>query len=430
MVNTDWIKKLALPIAVIGLGKSGTSALKLLKAVGFADSDIITYDDKDPAAQIAKPESLAFKNPKTLVVSPGVPLHLDWIKNLIANGAFVTSEISLAASIISSEKIIGVTGSVGKTTVVSILNAGARQQDPHCFVGGNIGTPFCEYALHILLGNPRASWIVLELSSFQLENCRGLKLNYSAVTFLSDNHLERYDSLEHYYNTKLAITTLTDSMCVFNQASLDCVVYSERSKCAYYLASASNDLSQSERLKIKLIGAHNHDNFAVAHKLAKLADWSSASVEKMYHFSGLSHRLESVGTFGGVHFINDSKATAIDSVLVAVGGCLEKITTPKKLILMLGGKDKNLPWQNLSFLKTDQRIEFVFFGACGAHAQLTSKLPGPVFLNLSQALQYCLKTARIGDTILLSPGGTSLDEFKNFEERGDFFKKAAQAFTN
>ncbi len=430
MVNTDWIKNLVPPIAVIGLGKSGTSALKLLQAVGFTDADIVTYDDKDANAQLNKPEALILKNPKTIVVSPGVPLNLVWIQKLIANGTFVTSEISLAASIISSEKIIGVTGSVGKSTVVSILAAGARHQDPHCFVGGNIGTPFCEYALHLLSGSPRANWIVLELSSYQLENCRGLKLNYSAVTFLSENHLERYNGVEHYYNAKLKITALTDSMCVFNQASLDCIVHSERSKCAYYLASATNDLSQAERLQIKLIGVHNHDNFAVARKLAQLAEWTSGSVEKMCLFSGLAHRLESVGIFGGVHFINDSKATAIDSVLVAVSACLEKILTPAKLILLLGGKDKNLPWQNLSFLKSDQRIQIIFFGHCGPHAQSTSKLPGALFPNLKLALGQCLKVAQVGDTVLLSPGGTSLDEFKNFEDRGDFFKKAVREFTN
>ncbi len=428
MVNTAWIKNLKTPIAVIGLGKSGKSAVALLQAVGFSDSDIFTYDDKDPTAQISDPENLILKNPKTVVVSPGVPLSLVWIQKLIKQGSFLTSEVSLAASVISTENLIGVTGSVGKSTVVSILAAGAKYVDPHCFIGGNLGVPFCDYALHILNGNPRATWIVLELSSYQLENCKGLSLKFSAVTFLSENHLERYATVDSYYKTKLVITTITENLCVFNQNSRDCLAYSEYSKCAYYLASGAKDLLPPEREKIQLVGIHNQDNFAIARKMAQLSEWPLAALEKMYQFSGLSHRLETIGTFKGVLFINDSKATALDSVLVAVKACLEKVVKPGNLHLLLGGKDKNLPWHQLSVLANDSRIKFNFFGACGGDAQAKSHLHGLVHPTLKVALSQCLHSAQVGDTVLLSPGGTSLDEFNNFEHRGEFFRNTVRTF--
>ena len=422
MVNLNWIKNLKPPIAVIGLGKSGSSALKLLTAVGFTNTELITFDEKSDAADVTNTDTLLSRKPKTLVVSPGVPLSSPWIKTLIQQGCFLTSEISLAASLVTSEKLIGVTGSVGKSTVVSLLGSALQQEDPNHFLGGNLGTPFCEYALRLLSGGPVANWIVLELSSYQLENCQGLNLDFSAITFLSENHLERYESVNHYYAAKLSITARTNNTCVFNSSSPDCVVFSKQAKCSSVLTSAVTDLADNDRSKICLIGPHNHDNFAVAAKLAKLASWTSLSFEKMYSFAGLPHRLENIGVFDGIHFINDSKATALDSVLVASNGCLKEIESGSKLIILIGGKDKNLPWAQLSVLKDEPQIQLIFFGACASLVKTVLKSDGPVFSNLKDAVNRSFANANSGDIVLLSPGGTSLDEFKNFEQRGDFFK--------
>ena len=226
MPNTTWIKNLKTPIAVIGLGKSGLAAWRLLKAVGFLDGELLSFDDKNTSADITNSNELLAKKPQTLVVSPGVPLSTPWIQTLIQQGCFITSEISLAASIITTEKLIGVTGSVGKSTVVSLLGSALLEEDPDHFLGGNLGTPFCEYALRLLNGGSVATWVVLELSSYQLENCHGLSLNFSAITFLSENHLERYESLNHYYAAKLSITDRTKNVCVFNLSSPDCITFS------------------------------------------------------------------------------------------------------------------------------------------------------------------------------------------------------------
>lgn len=428
MMSQTSLKNLKTPIAIVGLGKSGNSALNLLKAAGFSDSDLLTYDDKDPAAQFCQAADIIAKNPQTLVVSPGVPLVTAWIQNLLKGGAHLTSEISLTAGLLTTEKVIGITGSVGKSTVTSILGVGAVADDENSFVGGNLGTPFCQYGLSLLAGKTPAKWVILELSSYQLENCKGLDLDYSAITFLSPNHLERYENLEQYYHTKLKITAITKSLCVINQSSTDAVQFSKMSSCPVKLVNAKNNLSDEQVEKIALIGQHNHDNFAVAQELGKAAGFKATSLEHMYQFKGLAHRLENIGVVNGVTYVNDSKATAMDSVLVATEGCLEKVSEKNALHLLLGGKDKNLPWEQLTILKDEKRIQFVFFGACGDLAKEKSKLTGPSFKSLNAALDYVLTVEKPGDIVLLSPGGTSLDEFKNFEDRGHFFTKKVIRF--
>ncbi len=427
MTNTSWVKNLNKPIAIVGLGKSGLSAIRFLKSIGYSDEDIITFDDKDSSAQFSKSDDIVKRQPKTLVVSPGVPLKTNWIQTLIAEGALLTSEISLATSVLTTEKLIGITGSVGKSTVTSILGEGARVMDENCFVGGNLGTPFCEYATRIVKGEKKAYWIVLELSSYQLENCDHLALMGSAVTYLSANHLERYDSLDHYYKTKMKITEITKDFCVFNKSSEDAVEASRFSKCPAVLTAAEDFMNQRLLSSIVLIGAHNKDNFCVAAEVAQLCDWSSDSLEAMSLFPGLRHRLEFVAQVESVKYVNDSKATAMESVMVAVTGCLESLHQGNDLYLLLGGKDKNLPWEQLSLLKKHGNIRFVFFGACGRLASEKADLQGEYFESLGSAVEYCQKKSKSGDIVLLSPGGTSLDEFKSFEERGDFFKRIVLA---
>lgn len=421
-MNTTYIKNLKTPIAVLGLGKSGTEALSLLQKFSYKPEQIITYDEKNTLAQFHTPEQILSLAPKTLVVSPGIPLNSGWIQKLVSSGAHVTSEITLAASLLTTEKIIGVTGSVGKSTVVSLLAAGVRTFDMNAFIGGNIGTPLCTYALKLIKGETKAEWIILELSSYQLENCAQLILNNSIVTFLSANHLERYASLEDYYQTKLKITSITKDFCLFGKTSKDGEKYSAQSKSKTKLVNADNFSKPDLLSNVYLLGAHNKDNFALAVEMARLCNWPEASFAEMAQYRGLPHRLEFVAELGGVTYVNDSKATALDSVLVATKSCLVNLSSDGKLFLLLGGKDKNLPWSELSAPLKNHNINTVFFGACGLIAKEASDLSGEYFEKLGSAINYCQRRAKAGDVVLLSPGGTSLDEFKNFEERGDFFK--------
>jgi UDP-N-acetylmuramoylalanine--D-glutamate ligase len=422
-MNFDYVKNLKTPIAIIGFGKSGQSAFNLLRAIGFSETQLISYDEKISTAKVHDVPTLLSLQPQTLVVSPGVPLNSAWIVDAKNKDLHITSEINLAASLLSSEKVVGVTGSVGKSTVVSLLGAAVQSFDAHAFVGGNLGIPFCDYALKKISDTqPPAKWIVLELSSYQLENCELLKLEHSIISFLSPNHLERYPSLSDYYMTKMKITAMTRGFCIMNKTSEDCRAYAARSKCKTVLVNADTFTNQGLLHEIFLIGAHNKDNFTLAAELALLSAWPEECLLEMAKYKGLSHRLEFVASLDGVTYINDSKATAMDSVLVAARGCIEGIKAPNKLFLLLGGKDKNLPWHELSVLSASDVINPVFFGACGELARNKSQLTGEYFEKLGSAINFCQKRAHSGDVVLLSPGGTSLDEFKNFEERGDFFK--------
>ena len=268
-MNTEWIKKLKTPIALVGLGKSGKAAYRLLKFVGFSENEIFTFDEKDSAAEFSEPEKLIEHKPKTVVVSPGFPLKTPWLVKLVNSGCFLTSEISLAASLISTESIIGVTGSIGKSTVVSLIGEAMLVDDPSAFVGGNLGIPFCQYAFEILSGRKKAKWIVLELSSYQLENCAGLKLLHSVITYLSPNHLERYNSLDEYYQTKIKIISMTSGKCILNSKSEDINKYISNNK-DHLVFTNSEQIPADLKKTIYLIGRHNKDNFSLALEIAKV----------------------------------------------------------------------------------------------------------------------------------------------------------------
>lgn len=438
---------------IVGLGKSGKSAEQFLLKKQVPPARVITFDEKDPLARInswadldvflsslavvsepatstsnALPPELSSAGlserpiAKYLVVSPGVPLKSEAILNLVKKGWQITSEINLACSVLEDEILIGITGSVGKSTVTSLLGEAVLCEDPNAFVGGNLGTPFCQYALDRLGGRPKARFIVLELSSYQLENCKALNLDYSAITYLSPNHLERYTSLEEYYKTKAHIGSRTREAVVINSASADLMKY--RQEISGNVIESLTTSSPPPPPQIALIGKHNLENYLVALRLAELCHLSSTSIQAMQTFKGLSHRLETVGEFNNILFINDSKATAMDSVLVATEAALEKVKKESRLFLLLGGKDKNLPWEQLSVLSSKPQIQPIFFGQCGKLAQEKSGLAGSCFSNLAPALDFVFQSAQLGDVVLLSPGGTSLDEFKNFEDRGHFFKES------
>lgn len=428
----EYIKNLRTPIAVVGMGKSGEAAKRLLLTAGIQASDILTFDSKISSAQFQDSDELKKFHPKTLVVSPGVPLSTNWIQALKSQGVTITSEINLACSFLTSEKLVGVTGSVGKSTTVSILGAGVQAFSPSAFVGGNLGTPFSIYAVDVLEGKRvKADWIILELSSYQLENSSELRLDFSALTYFTSNHLERYKNLHDYYETKWKIVDQTKQSVFLNSEGADLTsFYKNKSQSSriQIVSSADSKLSSLNLKECALIGAHNQDNLAMAASIALTAQWPAISIAAMKEFGGLSHRLENLGLINGIRFINDSKATAMDSVVIAARAVTDSRTNSDRVLHLLGGRNKSLPWEDLIPLKNSSNVEFVFFGECREMAQNKSELPGRSFPTLDEALSYVLSEAKTNDTVLLSPGGTSLDEFKSFEDRGDFFKRRIQEY--
>jgi UDP-N-acetylmuramoylalanine--D-glutamate ligase len=419
----DFVKR---PIAIVGLGLSGEAARRLLTRNGVRKEDLCVFDDRPGAGDYHDPAKLLEeRQPATLVVSPGYPLAKEWIREFRERGGAVTSELALALYFLTNERLIGVTGSVGKSTTVSLLEAGFQRFSPDSFLGGNIGRPLADYVVDLQERKRKvAPWIVLELSSYQLENCGNLRCEYSAVTHLTPNHMERYASLEEYYAAKWELVKRTTKAVILNRHGGDLQKWAKgKREEAEILWTDQNDeeLDYLHLHRARLLGSHNQDNLAVAAKLAREAGWPPESFEGMKEFPGLPHRMENLGEVGGVRFVNDSKATTMESAKTAAFGLYDQMDRKKQLVLLLGGKDKNLPWEELNELKKIQKLRPVFFGAVGERAKAGCGLDGPVFAKLGDAIAHLPEIARAGDTVLLSPGGTSWDEFKNFEERGKFF---------
>ena len=466
------------PYLIINTGLSGKAALRLLKVLGVSPQEIFTYDSSDTSADFNNAEVAYEKvRPQTIIVSPGYPLSTPWIQRARSANVEITSELSLAAPFFNGELKIGITGSVGKSTTAGLLNAGASVEDPNCFLGGNYGYPLANYVADVLeRKRPRARIAIIEISSYQLENARGLSFDHSIITSLNENHLERYASLDHYYLTKLSLLFRTQGHVVLNENGHDLFSY-VNNLIAYFPENGlrlslpnetaetamdrvllgfsrsqlpsdltdvrqvlSSSLKKHDNLKqihwtssrftdrCEIIGRHNRENLSLALRLGQILAFKPASLNAIRSFRGLPHRIENLGVSGGIRFINDSKSTTIESVLVALEACSDFSRTGT-LFVLIGGRDKNLPWRKLQAFQGAPNMEFVFFGECAEFASQETRLSKNIHRSLGAALSWCKLNAQDQDTLLLSPGGSSLDEFKNFEERGNFFKSKMQDFS-
>ena len=462
--TANLLKKYPPPYLIVGMGKSGSATKRLLLTIGVPSSSIFTFDDK--AAADYQDPSLALKEtqPKTLVVSPGYHLKKPWIVQAKQNGLQITSELTLASFYLSSEKVIGVTGSVGKSTVCALLGSAFDELREPALVCGNFGFPLADYAADVLEKKIAPyRWLVVELSSYQLENCEGLSLSCGVLTSLTPNHLERYLTKDHYYASKLALFRMSskfkicgtqsnglfaflnelaqghhlqalEDMGIQDLSFLNHLLLAEQSslvsdRWASQLGFAQKffDLSKTMDLHLggvknqRLIGQHNLINILICMAVFRCFGFSDQADHALLNFPGLAHRLENLGENNQILFINDSKATTLESVITA-SKTLQSSYPQRTSWLLIGGKDKNLPWQDLSSLQSLPQLRYVFFGECGRLAHEKSQLPGQVYSSLKSALAD-LKTHLLpGHVVLLSPGGTSFDEFKSFEDRGNFFK--------
>lgn len=422
---SEVIKSLVEPIALIGMGVSGRASARLLHH--FSKKKLVSFDRAPGAADTSDLE-LLFRQfqPKTLVVSPGIPLNTPSLQDALSRGVHLTSEVSLAFSCLNHERIIAVTGSVGKSTTTVLLAEALRTADPHSLAVGNIGYSLADYVVDTAEGKrSRASWLALELSSYQLENFENLRADHSVLTFFTPNHLERYSSLEDYYESKWTLVKKTAGFVFANSMSADLVAFAKQKPASrlQWVSPQETSLKSMQLENSSLLGAHNQQNLALAAKVAQTLNLPEASIPALKNFPGLPHRFENLGVLRGVQFINDSKATALDSVLSAAVTAAERVLPQNNLFLLLGGRDKNLPWPWLKRVGTISNLRLIYFGEVGPTAKAGLETEGPLFKKLGEATSYVLSEARPGDTVLLSPGGTSLDEFKSFEERGEFFRK-------
>ncbi len=415
--------------AVVGLGKSGKAATALLQARGC---EVVTFDEKTapfPAEGIGA-------GCDVVVVSPGVPLS-----KLVNPGAPVIGEIELAWRLLpeGAGPILGVTGTNGKSTTTALLGelCGAE-----AFVGGNLGRPFSEacakrYPIH-----------VVELSSFQLEGIVDASVLGSAILNLTPDHLDRYPTQDAYGAAKARIfkNAPKGGFVVVNADDPAVIGLSRGAKVPVYgftldrsrtnagfkgVATAINDgfvfgFGEGEHFTVKsraLRGRHNLQNAMAATMLARLYGIGAGQIQAgLDSFPGLPHRLEWVRELDGVEWINDSKATNVDSSLVALAALKGPIW------LIAGGKGKGAPYAPLAQASKGKVAGLL---TIGQDAKAIAAAYGAFTVEncdtLANAIARARKLAKRGDTVLLSPACASYDQFDNFEHRGDSFKKAVNA---
>ena len=383
-----------------------------------------------------------------LCLSGGVPLTLPIVVEAAKRGIPLSNDSQIFMEVVPC-KTVGITGSAGKTTTTTLVGSMAKiTYGDQAYVGGNIGDPLINYVDHMKADDIA----ILELSSFQLDQMTSSP-NVAVILNITPNHLDRHGTMEAYTAAKARILAfqLKEDIAILGRD--DPGAWSLRDKVKGKLFTFSlheleagldgtychDDLLNlrdgnaylplMSRERIQLRGYHNVLNVLAAFAIGHAAGFPlDAMLEAVEEFRGVPHRLELVRELRGVRWYNDSMATAPERSIAAIRSFDEPI------VLLLGGRDKDLPWEELMQLTSGRVDHVVLFGEAAEKIQKTVNSLGlgqPRFTvtradNLHEAVVKAAELAEAGDIVLLSPGGTSFDEFKDFAERGERFKEWVQ----
>lgn len=451
-------------VLVVGIARSGIAAARLLASRGaivIANDIKHESDIRDAAEELRKldvmlslgahPESL-FVNADLIVLSPGVPADLPPVETARRRGIEIISEPELASRFLPG-RIIGVTGSNGKTTVTTLVGELMQAAGAEVIVGGNIGTPLTSLIEKATPG----TWTVAELSSFQLEMIDSLRVNVAVVTNITPDHLDRHGTFENYVRAKhrIFLNQNKDDWAVLNgqdQGVADMVTkLGVRSRKVYFSSRGPETLAgsvagayvQAGRVcttmmtdgdgevdvmgldEIRLPGMHNVENVMTALAATFCAMETGvrglpALADAIRRFKGVEHRIEFVAEISGIKFYNDSKATNVDSTVKA----LEAFE--RGIIVILGGKDKGSDYTVLAPLIRSRVKQVILIGA--ASDKIAEHLEGTVSMararSMEDAVLKAMEVAAAGDVVLLAPACASFDMFDNYEHRGRVFKES------
>ncbi|MCQ2348822.1 MAG: UDP-N-acetylmuramoyl-L-alanine--D-glutamate ligase [Paludibacteraceae bacterium] len=446
-------------IVILGAGESGAGAAILAQQKGF-DVFVSDMGDIKPEYQALLNEhhicfesgqhtSSLILNADEVIKSPGIPLNAPLIQQLVAQGTPILSEIEFAARY-THAKMICITGSNGKTTTTSLIYDMLHRAGLDVGLAGNIGN-----SLALQVAHEDHAYYVIELSSFQLDNMYDFRADIAILLNITPDHLDRYDfQFQNYVNAKFRITQNQTPKEAFIYWSEDPVIDREIARIqpqatlypfgsnphnmAYtdgknMLVAAESDI---EPLTIgldelSLRGKHNQLNSMAASLAAQILHIKNDVIrESLTQFAGVEHRLQYVATVRGVRYINDSKATNVNSCWYA----LESMTTPT--VLILGGKDKGNDYSEIDDLVREKCHTLVFMGLHNEKLHehfdgFTDSAAHPLTIidtnNLHDAVQACYQAAHEGDTVLLSPCCASFDLFRSYEDRGHQFMAAVRA---
>jgi UDP-N-acetylmuramoylalanine--D-glutamate ligase len=390
-----------------------------------------------------KPDILDDEEFDAIILSPGVPVSIPLIVEANRRKIPVISEIELAYKLIKG-KIIAITGTDGKTTTTTLTGHILKSLGYKTFVGGNIGTPVLSFAEE----TDESSFTVIELSSFQLETIREFRPHVASILNVTPDHMDRYSDMDDYSSAKLRIA--------MNQKRSDTFIYNlddailteglnhlESKKLSFSLKKGEADAYFSnglillregkkksriivEAAKLQILGLHNIQNtLAAVLMVNEVLEMSGrepdypAIAEACVSFPPLEHRMENIGEYEGRIFINDSKATTIGSVEMA----LQSI--PGKGVIILGGRSKGDDYSRLAESMKGRVRGIVLLGETREEfAELFSEFKNALADDLDQAVGEAMRLSSQGDVILLSPACASFDMFRNYEVRGEEFKKS------
>jgi UDP-N-acetylmuramoylalanine--D-glutamate ligase len=443
-------------VLVVGLARSGAAATRLAIREGAR----VTVTDRRPVGELSQAmapleglpvlfslgghEERDFTSADLVVVSPGVPLTLPGLAAARRAGVPILGEVELAFRLLEDVPVVAITGTNGKSTTTA-LTGRLFQEDRAAFVGGNLGTPFSE----LLLSGTHFDVAVLELSSFQLEGIDRFRPKVGAILNVTPDHLERHGGMDDYVAAKARLFS--------NQQPGDVAVANDRDPLALAAARSSRGdvvtfgfggrapmaarddgevvrwtgpTGEPERYRIRsraLLGRHNRENAMAAVICARVMGVPGPAVQRgLDGFPGLPHRLELVAARGGVEWVNDSKATNVDSTVVG----LSAFPAGKpSVILLLGGRGKRSPYAPLRALFPGRVKALLTLGedAPAIERELGDLGPTESCGDLPTAVARAARLAVPGDVVLLSPACASYDQFRTYEERGETFRRLASA---
>ena len=425
---------------VAGLGVSGVSAANWLQRQG---ATVLAADSRTQPPGADKLDAAiavhAGDLPNTLldgvdgvVASPGLPAELPLFQHAVARGIDVCSDIELFARVVDAP-VIGVTGSNGKSTVVTLLGEMAEAAQVRVAVGGNLGTP----ALDLLADG--VALYVLEISSFQLEWTRSLQCVAATVLNISADHIDRHGTIERYAAIKagllqqadLAVKNIDDPRVAAMPAGR--AVHFGAADAEWHLAGEGRSAAlcrNAEHLldaaDMRVVGRHHQLNALAALALGDAASLPMpAMLSTLREFRGLPHRCEWVAEQGGVTWINDSKGTNVGATLAALDGLAGPI------VLLAGGLAKGGDFRPWAPVLAQKGRAALLFGADAEliEVHLDKALPIERLETLQDSVHRAAELSQQGDTVLLSPGCASMDQFDNYIARGDAFTKAVQQVT-
>jgi UDP-N-acetylmuramoylalanine--D-glutamate ligase len=445
-------------VLVIGAARQGLALTRYLCSKGCR----VTLNDNRNADQLVKAlESInglpvhlilgghpieALDNISLVCISGGVSPEMPLVLEAQSRNIPITNDTQIFMEMVPCPTI-GITGSAGKTTTTTLVGRIARagaKPGQKIWIGGNIGTPLISFIDDI----KESDLVILELSSFQLE-LMSISPNISAILNITPNHLDRHGTMDAYKTAKRRILDFQKPddfaiLCRDDAGSIELIPYVkgklstfgwnrpmdrvpgtflQETELVYF--DGKNEIAVLPREEITLRGDHNILNVLAACDITLAAGFKTdAILTGIKGFGGVDHRLEYVGTVNGADWYNDSIATAPERTMAAIRSFKEP------LVLLIGGRDKKLPWESLAELINTRVDHVVLFGEAAPKIQTVLekiKTKASTFTvdraaGLCDAVQLAYERAEPDDVVLLSPGGTSYDEFEDFEERGECFR--------